>query len=515
VAGSTSPEAQRAVWGRGTSFDDQEARAFLANCIGLYARQIGIFFALLYVVGLVFVSVVIPERLLEIHIHPAKVANALVIALAFGVRWAVRRPDCSRAALIAGDALMPLLVSLGGALAAPYVPAGFALTFVPMLISVIALVFRSAFVPSPPGRTVWIGALASLPTIWAQYTLAAREPDLPGPLTPTMIAIATGIWCAAITGGTALVSKEIYGLRTAVAQAQRLGQYTIDRLIGEGGMGAVYVARHARLRRPTALKLLLPERTGPENIARFEREVQLTSQLTHPNTVAVYDYGRSADGVFYYAMEYIDGVSLAELVEKHGPQPAGRVVHILLQAADALVEAHAVGLVHRDVKPANILLCERAGSSDVVKLLDFGLVKDVRPSADPSLTLTDTITGTPLYLAPEAITEPAGVDHRVDIYALGAVGYCLLTGAPPFQGRSTVEVCGHHLHTLPQPPSQRIGSPLPGALDGLVLRCLAKRRDDRPASARELHRLLRECAMVAPWSEDDARSAWQRQRAQV
>jgi serine/threonine protein kinase len=277
-------------------------------------------------------------------------------------------------------------------------------------------------------------------------------------------------------------------------------------------MGSVYVARHARLRRPTALKLLLPERTGPESLARFEREVQLTSQLTHPNTVAIYDYGRSADGVFYYAMEYIDGVSLAELVEKHGPQPAGRVVHILLQAADALVEAHSVGLVHRDVKPANILLCERAGSSDVVKLLDFGLVKDVRPSADPALTHADTITGTPLYLAPETIIDPASVDHRVDIYALGAVGYCLLTGAPPFQGRSTVEVCGHHLHTIPTPPSQRLGKPLPAALDDVVLRCLAKKAEDRPSSARELSRLLRACNAEAPWSEEDARQRWQLHR---
>jgi serine/threonine-protein kinase len=321
------------------------------------------------------------------------------------------------------------------------------------------------------------------------------------------------VWCLALVAGTALVSREIYGLRTAVVKAKQLGQYTIERLVGEGGMGAVYVARHARLRRPTALKLLLPDRTGPDSIARFEREVQLTSQLTHPNTVAVYDYGRTPDGIFYYAMEYIDGLSLAELVDTHGPQPPGRVIHILIQAADALIEAHALGLVHRDVKPANILLCERAGSSDVVKLLYFGLVKDIRPNADPSLTQADAITGTPLYLAPETIADPAMVDHRVDLYALGAVGYCLVTGAPPFQGRSTVEVCGHHLHSLPVAPSERLGSPLPGDLDAVLLACLAKRREDRPASARELQARLRECARHAPWSSDDARPFWERWRA--
>jgi serine/threonine-protein kinase len=506
---------QRAVWGWGTSLDDQEARAFLAKRIALYARQVGMFFALLYVAGFVVLSIVAPERLLEIHLHPAKIANVAVIVLAFGIARAVRRPNCSTAALVMGDALLPLLVNLSAALVVPYVPPGFALSFVPLMVSVLALMFRAAFVPSPPARTLVVGALASIPTVWAQYSLALREPHLPVLVTPELIAIATAFWSLALTGGAALVSKEIYGLHSEIAKAQRLGQYTIERLIGEGGMGAVYVARHSRLRRPTALKLLLPERTGPENIARFEREVQLTSQLTHPNTVAVYDYGRSADGVFYYAMEYIDGVSLAQLVDKHGPQPAGRVVFILLQAADALIEAHALGLIHRDVKPANILLCERAGRSDVVKLLDFGLVKDVRPSADPSLTETNTITGTPLYLAPETITDPASVDHRVDLYALGAVGYCLLTGAPPFEGRSTVEVCGHHLHTIPPAPSQRLGAPLPASLDAVILQCLAKTRDGRPSGARELHQLLRDCAAESPWTEDDARRAWREQRGQT
>jgi serine/threonine-protein kinase len=510
---ATSYTGQRAVWGWGTSFDSEEERAFLAQRVALYARQVGAFFAMMYLVGIVLSLSVVPDQALAIHLHPAKLANLALIVLPLGVSWAARRPGCSSITLVVGDALLPLFVTFGGALAAPYVPAGFALTFVPMLILVLALMFRAALIPSPPRRTVWVGVLAGLPTIWAQHELALHEPHLPGPITPTLIALGSTAWCVALTVGTALVSREIYGLRTAVVKAQRLGQYTIERLLGEGGMGAVYVARHARLRRPTALKLLLPERTGPESIARFEREVQLTSQLTHPNTVAVYDYGRTPDGVFYYAMEYIDGLSLAELVEKHGPQPPGRVIHILIQAADALIEAHALGLVHRDVKPANILLCDRAGSADVVKLLDFGLVKDIRPNADPSLTQTDTITGTPLYLAPETITDPSQVDHRVDIYALGAVGYCLLTGAPPFQGRTTVEVCGHHLHSIPAPPSARLGIRPPDALDDVLLRCLAKRREDRPSSARELSRLLRECAVTAPWSSDDARAFWERWRA--
>ena len=512
MASTSASEAQRAAWGWGTTFHDEEARAFLAQRVAIYAHQVGRFFTALYVFGFIAIALVVPEQLLTVHLHPVKIAHLVQIFLAYGVWWAVQRPGRSNAVLMAGDAVLPLLVNVGAALAAPYAPGGFALSFLPLLISSMALMFRAAFVPSPPRRTVGVGLIASAPAVLAQYELAAGSAGLPGFLTPTLVTLGSMFWSLALVAGTALVSKEIYGLRSEIAKAQRLGQYTLERKLGEGGMGAVYMASHARLRRPTALKLLAPGRMGAESVARFEREVQLTSQLAHPNTVAVYDYGRSLDGVFYYAMEYIEGMSLAELVEKHGPQPASRVVHILSQAADALVEAHGLGLIHRDVKPQNILLCERGGKTDVVKLVDFGLVKDVRATADPSLTQHDTITGTPLYLAPETITDPTSVDHRVDLYALGAVGYCLLTGVPPFQGRSTVEVCGHHLHSVPVPPSQRTSQPLPDVLEQLLLRCLAKKREERPGSARELARALADCALTAPWNEDDARDFWRRWR---
>ena len=508
----SSSELARPIWGWGSSFDHDEARDFHAARVALYARLVTTFFAVLYIGGGIIVALVVPERFVSIHLHPAKIANLLAVAVAAAVWWAMKRPRRPALFLVMGDAALPLLINLGGALAAPYVPRGLGVTFGPLLVSALALMFRAAFVPSPARRTAWIGALASVPTIWAQYEMAARAGELPGFATPLLVALGTAMWSLGLVAGTALVSREIYGLRTQMARAQRLGQYTIERLVGEGGMGSVYVARHARLRRPTALKLLSPERSSAESIARFEREVQLTSQLTHPNTVAVYDYGRSPDGVFYYAMEYVDGVSLAQLVDEHGPQAPGRVIHILRQAAEALVEAHALGLIHRDVKPANILLCERPGNTDVVKLVDFGLVKDIRPSADPALTHADAITGTPLYLAPEAITDPAAVDHRVDIYALGAVGYCLLAGVPPFQGRSTVEVCGHHLHSVPVAPSQRLEMALPAQLEALLLTCLAKRPEDRPQSARVLCQKLAECAEKSPWSEDDARSFWERWR---
>ena len=202
--------------------------------------------------------------------------------------------------------------------------------------------------------------------------------------------------------GVTLMARRIERrMRDAVIAAGKLGQYALEEKIGEGGMGSVYRGRHAMLRRPTAIKLLEPSKTTDVSIERFEREVQHTSQLNHPNTITIYDYGRTDEGVFYYAMEYLQGMSLQSLVEDFGPQPDGRVIHILLQVCGSLVEAHSQGLIHRDIKPANIMLTERGGVRDFVKLLDFGLVKAVDTRKQRSLTAADAITGTPLYLPPE------------------------------------------------------------------------------------------------------------------
>src|SRR5205823_1998659 len=211
---------------------------------------------------------------------------------------------------------------------------------------------------------------------------------------------------------TIIVARQELAVQKAVLVAKQLGQYTLEEKIGVGGMGAVYKARHALLRRPTAIKLLEPDKVSAIAIARFEREVQLTSQLNHPNTIAIYDFGRTPEGVFFYAMEYLDGLNLEDLVTRFGPFPEGRVIAILRQICGSLAEAHAQGLIHRDIKPANIILNHRGGQYDVVKVLDFGLAKAINSGQELELTAADSIVGTPLYLAPEGVERPEELDAR-------------------------------------------------------------------------------------------------------
>ena len=237
--------------------------------------------------------------------------------------------------------------------------------------------------------------------------------------------------------------------------------------------------------------------------------MQATTVLNHPNTIAIYDYGRTPEGVFYYAMEFLDGMDLDDLVERDGPQPPGRVANILIQVCASLHEAHTSGLVHRDIKPGNIVINVRGGVHDFVKVLDFGLVKAVDNKRQQTLTSEGSFTGTPLYLSPEGINSPASVDARSDIYAVGAAGYFLLTGKPLFEAESVVEVIMHQVNTMPEPPSARIGEALDSELEAIIMQCLSKNPAERPRSAKELERMLHNCACVASWSEEDAEHWWQ------
>jgi serine/threonine protein kinase len=325
-----------------------------------------------------------------------------------------------------------------------------------------------------------------------------------------LILVALALGC--ILGRYCTASAPLGAFATLPSCEPRLGPYTLGEKIGEGGMGVVYKARHERLARPIAIKLLPKERAGRREQERFEREVRLTSLLSHPNTISVYDSGRTSEGNVYYAMEYLEGLDLQALVEKTGPQPPARVAHLLAQIAGALGHAHGLGLLHRDVKPANVFLCERGGEHDVVKVLDFGLSSEFGTArTDVDRTEAGAIVGTPMYLAPEALTAPDRMDGRSDLYALGALGYFLLTGATPFAGNTVLEVCCQHLHSEPLPPSARVRGAIPAELERLVLSCLAKSPEARPRDAAALSRAL--VPLASGWTQDRA-ERWWTERAQ-
>ncbi|MDA1177466.1 MAG: serine/threonine protein kinase [Planctomycetota bacterium] len=298
--------------------------------------------------------------------------------------------------------------------------------------------------------------------------------------------------------------------QNAAIEAKQLGQYTLGEKLGAGAMGVVYKGQHAMLRRSTAIKLLDADKMNDVSIQRFEQEVQITCRLNHPSTIAIYDFGRTPEGVFYYAMEYLDGITLQDLVDTFGPQPEGRVISILLQVCGSLFEAHAQGLVHRDIKPANIMLSRRGGEPDVVKVLDFGLVKATDENSSVQSSLQAGMAGTPLYMSPEAIQSPMSVDGRSDLYALGAVGYFLLTGKPVFNASSLSELCQKHVDETPVPPSTQLGQPVVNGLEHALLCCLEKTRAKRPQTARDLAQLLKKCRDVEEWTVEDADAWWSR-----
>ena len=306
---------------------------------------------------------------------------------------------------------------------------------------------------------------------------------------------------AALTSGVSLAR-----LRRQFGQLQKLGAYTLERQLSEGGMATIYLARHALLKRRTAIKILKKSIGSDEFAHRFEREVQLVSQLRHPNTVQIYDFGRTSDGQPYYVMEYIEGVTLAQLVDHSGPVPPGRVIHILRQIAAALREAHSLGLVHRDVKPDNVMLCRR-GEDDFVKLLDFGLVKDVLREETRDVTKQIRILGTPRYMSPERIVNPSDVDARADLYALGAVGYFLLTGRNTFEGEDSQDIANQVLHA-PAPRVSETVPTVPEALDALIAACLEKDRSKRPPSAEAVIEALDRLSTRLAWTQRDAEGWW-------
>ena len=347
---------------------------------------------------------------------------------------------------------------------------------------------------------VLLGGLPLSPEVWTSY----RRAFLEGFFWVTM-------WISVAVACAAYGCHRINVLQREAFVARRLGQYRLRERLGSGGMGEVYLAEHVLLKQPCAVKIIRPERAGdPAALRRFEREVQATAKLKHWNTVTIFDYGIAADGTFYYVMEYLPGYNLEEMVERCGPLPAARVCHFLHQACAALAEAHAIGLVHRDIKPANIIVCERGGMHDVVKVLDFGLVREIDANRDgQSLTVDGVVAGTPAYMSPEQASGSTNLDARSDIYSLGAVAYFLLSGRPPFADRTQVQVLAAHLYEAPRPLVE-IRPEVSADLAEIVLQCLAKSPADRFADIKRFDAAISEVEASGRWTEADA-AAWWRQ----
>jgi serine/threonine-protein kinase len=386
-----------------------------------------------------------------------------------------------------------------------------------VLMCAVLILTYGLYVPKSWRRTaVVVGPLALLPFA-VLGTLVARHPvdmawlwegwkysDVPRVLLFIFDANVLLILAVGATYGAHTLSR----LRLQVAEARQLGQYRLGQRIGAGGMGEVYLAEHMLLKRPCAVKLVRPAcASNPRALGRFEREVRLTATLSHPNTVEVYDYGLAEDGTYYYVMEYLDGLSLTELVEQYGPLPPGRVVYLLRQVCGALREAHAAGLVHRDIKPSNIFAARRGGMDDVAKLLDFGLVLPPAQVGAPQLSGEGQVLGTPQFMPPEQAIGGGEVDGRSDIYATGAVGYYLLTGRPPFDGDSGVGLLIAHARDPVLPPSA-VCADVPEDLERVVLHCLAKDPAKRFPDAGALERALDDCACAGDWDRDRAAQWW-------
>jgi eukaryotic-like serine/threonine-protein kinase len=375
----------------------------------------------------------------------------------------------------------------------------------------IWMLFYSIVVPSPPRKTLIALILsASAPLVVISISLrAAHLTDLM-PLDAFLLGHALPY---AICAGMAyLGARVVYNLGTDVSRARELGSYRLEERLGQGGMGEVWRASHRMLARPAAIKFIRPETIagmGAEDaqrlLRRFELEARATASLTSAHTVNLYDFGVSDDGSFYYVMELLDGLDCEELVKRFGPIPASRAAHLLAQICESLDEAHGKGLIHRDVKPANVYVCKSGTRTDFVKVLDFGLVADHRPS-DARLTQPDQALGTPQFMPPEmALGKP--IDARVDVYGLGCVAFWLTTGRPVFEGEGFYDVVSRHLHAMPEPPSRHVGS-LPREWDAIVLSCLEKDPERRPRTARDLAARLREIPLGDRWSEQDSEDWW-------
>ncbi len=462
-------------------------------------------------------------RVLAPAVHWVPGALSIVVALCVAGLTKVRGlPD--RAKLLAG-LVFQVLGSVGIAAAESHnitAPmrygdsgdGGFGLSWVAPWVMLFTIV-----VPTRP-RTAAVAALASLSAVPLAFVVGPAVgwnavSMQPGPFFFALVFPNLLVFVMAGVG-----ARVLYRLGTAVREARELGSYRLAERLGQGGMGEVWRAEHRMLARPAAIKLMRPALFGARDaesrdllVKRFEREAQATALLRSPHTIELYDFGVADDGSFFYVMELLDGFDLDDMVSRFGPLEAPRVIHLLAQACESLAEAHEAGLIHRDVKPANVYACRYARAVDFVKLLDFGLVTHGGAARDDTrLTAAHGAGGTPAFMSPEQALADERLDARSDIYSLGCVAYWLLTGSPVFGGRSPVETIVMHVKNEPGPPSRRAELPVPPELDAVILSCLAKDPARRPQTADALRARLEAVPGAGAWTADRARRWWDAHR---
>ena len=487
------------------------AWAMPAELMRQAARRLGV---AAFGVGLAFVVTIAVTTVVEAlgwhhygHLAVRGALSALLVVASGALAWVVRASRLTTARLMRLSLAYEVVVAFGISMGDNLEPLPATLPLAAISWLCVWIVIFPLVVPAPP-RWALVAGVASASTWPLAYFIgvAAGNPPAPGRI------VALNFLESYLAAGLAMLSTVV------IRRLHEWGSYQLVERLDHGGMGEIWRARHSMLARPVAVKLIRPERLGVRRpieasslVRRFQREAEATAALHSSHTVALHDFGVTPEGVFYYVMDLLEGLDLESLVRRFGPVPPERAVHLLVQACDSLAEAHAVGLIHRDVKPANVMTCRWGLKWDFVKVLDFGLVKPAwNVAADDRLTSDGVIAGTPAFMAPEAALGGGAFDARVDLYGLGCVAYWLLTGERVFTGRTAMEVVFHHAQTPPVPPSQRLGRAIPASLEELVLFCLAKAPDDRPPSAEWLAARLAGCGIADAWTPERAREWWEK-----
>jgi serine/threonine-protein kinase len=486
--------------------DDQIRRLKVLSLVGAGLWGMGLFMD-----GVIFpwsVGAAVPRAALVIEITAVLASAGVYVWLSHSSGSALAKAD-------AGLWLM-MLNSAGIALLETWASDPTTMMMGHLSWTSIVILLSAMIVPSTPPKMLAAALVSASMSPFGVWLAHLRGVDTPS-LLNTLVMYMPNYSCAV---AAVVPARMFQRMGRRLKEARDLGSYELEERLGEGGMGEVWRARHRLLARPAAIKLIRPamlaaatEAEARATLRRFEDEAQATAALTSPHTIRLFDFGVTDDGSFYYVMELLTGRDMASLVADFGPLPPARVIFLMRQVCHSLAEAHSRGMVHRDVKPANIFACRMGLEHDFVKVLDFGLVQVTgpRPGHDltQSLAALDGVVGTPAFMAPEVIVGHQAVDHRADIYALGCVAYFLLTGQQVFQGSTQMQTLIDHVSTPPAPPSSRSPAPIPRSVDALVLACLDKDPERRPPDALTLAQRLGECDGARDWSEAQAALWWQ------